>query len=88
MIGKVKDMVRSAECFAKHILETNLKGNRSKDSQAVMDRRCPLNHGWIKINIDGVTNRNGNWSTIGVYYETILGIELKDFKGLLGGIRL
>ncbi|MBA0779468.1 hypothetical protein Gotri_003718 [Gossypium trilobum] len=29
--------------FAKHIIEANLKNNRSRDSQAVMERWCPPN---------------------------------------------
>ncbi|MBA0686233.1 hypothetical protein Goari_013845 [Gossypium aridum] len=85
VIGKVEDMVRSTECFAVNVCETNLKGSRSRDSRAVMARWCSANHGWIKVNMDRATNKNGNWSKAGMYYGTYLGIGLKGLEDLLGG---
>ncbi|MBA0769658.1 hypothetical protein Gotri_018364 [Gossypium trilobum] len=85
VIGKVEDMVRSTECFAVNVCETNLKGSRSRDSRAVMARWCSPNHGWIKVNIDGAANKNGNWSKAGMYYGTYLGIGLKGLEDLLEG---
>ncbi|KAK5783967.1 hypothetical protein PVK06_038485 [Gossypium arboreum] len=40
VIGKLEDMVRSTECFAVNVYETNLKGSRSRHFQAVMARWC------------------------------------------------
>ncbi|MBA0589994.1 hypothetical protein Gorai_018715 [Gossypium raimondii] len=85
VIGKVEDMVRSTECFAVNVCETNLKGSKSRDSRAVMARWCSPNHGWIKVNMDGAANKNGNWSKAGMYYGIYLGIGLKGLEDLLGG---
>ncbi|MBA0570845.1 hypothetical protein Golob_004451, partial [Gossypium lobatum] len=45
-----------------------------------MERWCPPNHGWIKINIDGVVSRDGNWSAIGGVLRDAFGNWIEGFQ--------
>ncbi|KAH1108630.1 hypothetical protein J1N35_012398 [Gossypium stocksii] len=62
VIGKVEDIVKSAEYFAINVCETNLKGCRTRGPQVVQTRWCPPSHGWLKVHTNGAARRNGDYS--------------------------
>ncbi|MBA0575293.1 hypothetical protein Golob_025068 [Gossypium lobatum] len=75
-------MVSSTKCFAEHVIETSLKGSITRDSQVEMERWCLPNHGWIKINTDGVASRNKNWLVAGDLLRDSFGNWIEGFQRL------
>ncbi|MBA0636131.1 hypothetical protein Godav_022307 [Gossypium davidsonii] len=72
VIEKVEEMVSSTKCFAEHVIETSLKID--------MERWCLPNHGWIKINTDGVASRNKNWLAAGGLLRDSFGNWIEGFQ--------
>lgn len=72
--------IRAAECFAANVCEANCKQNKTDVTRNELVKWRPPNHGWIKVNSDGATSKNGDWSAIGGVLMDSSGSRIKSFR--------
>ncbi|MBA0860415.1 hypothetical protein Goshw_017515 [Gossypium schwendimanii] len=74
------ELIRKSYCLVTNACDVVINQSKKRGDQIERSRWKPPDFGWIKINTDDATSRNGNWSIVDGWFVTLKVIGWKALK--------
>ncbi|MBA0617731.1 hypothetical protein Godav_027154 [Gossypium davidsonii] len=78
------ELIRKSDRLVTNACDVVINQSKKRGDQIERSRWKPPDFGWIKINTDDATSRNGNWSIVDSRFVTLKVIGWKALKRVLG----